>query len=105
MNTFERHHVNRVARIGCVICRQMLGEVSPAEIHHVAEGSGLRSWFAVAGLCHEHHRGGTGLHGMGTKRFCEAYSVPNGDEYGLLVWVNEYLAVMDLHGLEEAVTA
>lgn len=92
MNTAERHHVDRVAAAGCVICRRLGYGFTAPEIHHVAEGSGLRSWFAVAGLCAEHHRGKSGLHGMGTKRFCAAYRVPGETEYGLLAMVNEAIA-------------
>ncbi len=92
MKAAERRHVDKVAQAGCVICRQMgHGFVQP-EIHHVAEGSGQRSWFGVVGLCPEHHRGGTGLHGMGTKKFCAAYRVPGETEYGLLVMANEAMA-------------
>ena len=92
MNAAERRHVDRVAQAGCVICRKLGHGYTAPEIHHVAEGSGLRSWFAVAGLCQEHHRGGSGLHGMGTKRFVAAYRVPGETEYGLLVLQNEALA-------------
>ncbi len=92
MNKAERRHVDRVANAGCIICWQLDLEKTTPEIHHVAEGSGLRSWFGVAGLCPEHHRGKTGLHGMGTKRFCAAYRVPGECEYGLLVLQNELLA-------------
>lgn len=99
MNAVERHHVERVAQIGCVVCRRVFECFTPAEIHHVAEGSAPRSWFAIAPLCpihHDEHRAGTGFHGMGTDRFCAAFRVPGGTEYGLLVWVNEDLALMDL---------
>lgn len=92
MNTAERTHVDRVSACGCIICWQLDLGKTPAEIHHVAEGSGLRSWFAVAGLCKEHHRGKSGLHGMGTKRFCAAYRIPGETEYGLLVLQNEVIS-------------
>lgn len=84
--------MERVASLGCVVCRRMLGQYVPAQFHHVAEGSGLRSDFAGAGLCDEHHTGATGFHTLGTKRFCSLYRVPGESEYGLLVWVNEDLA-------------
>jgi hypothetical protein len=90
-----KRHMERVASIGCVVCRRLHGCYSPAEIHHVAEGSGVRSDFSVAGLCPEHHdehRTGSGFHGMGTERFCKLFRVPGESEYGLLVWVNEDLA-------------
>jgi hypothetical protein len=82
-------YMGLVASVGCVVCRRFFEAGTPAEIHHVAEGSGLRSDFAVCPLCVEHHRGKTGLHGMGVKAFCVAYRVPGETEYGLLVWVNE----------------
>lgn len=90
-----KRHMDRVASVGCVVCRRLHGCYSPAEIHHVAEGSGVRSDFSVAGLCPEHHdehRTGSGFHGMGTERFCKLFRVPGESEYGLLVWVNEDLA-------------
>lgn len=92
MNTAERHHVDRVAACGCIICWLLELGKTPAEIHHVAEGSGLRSWFAIAALCKEHHRGKSGLHGMGTKRFCAAYRIPGETEMGLLVLQNQVLS-------------
>lgn len=86
--------MGRVAGLGCVVCRRLGYGWVPAEVHHVAEGSGLRSAFAVAPLCPTHHdekRAGTGFHGMGTEKFCAKFRVPGETEYGLLVWVNEDL--------------
>lgn len=87
----ESRHMERVAALGCVICRRLYGSYSPAQLHHVAEGSGLRSNFAVVGLCEEHHTGSSGFHKMG-KQFLKLYRVPGESEYGLLVMVNEDLA-------------
>lgn len=92
MSAAESRHMEKVASIGCVICLKLGHGYCASEVHHVAEGSGLRSGFAAAGLCPEHHRGASGLHGMGVKRFCTAYRVPGETEYGLLVLVNEFLA-------------
>ena len=82
----------KVAATGCVICRGLGRGYVPCEVHHVAEGSGLRSDYATAGLCPDHHRGGAGLHGMGARAFCALYRVPGECEWGLMVLVNEYLA-------------
>lgn len=88
-----REYQRRVAELGCCVCRRALDRPGePAEVHHVAEGSGLRSDWAVAPLCQEHHRGATGLHGMGSKAFIRQYRPPGDSEYGLLVWVIEDLA-------------
>jgi len=91
MTRAEEQHMERVASIGCVVCRRLGHGYSPAEVHHVAEGSGLRSNFAVAPLCREHHQGGAGFHRMG-KQFLKLYRVPGETEWGLLAWVNEDLA-------------
>ncbi len=88
-----QRHKDRVAALGCVVCRRLGFQPNhQAEVHHVAEGSGLRSDYAVVGLCPEHHRGKSGLHGMGAKAFIRLYRPPGDSEYGLLVWVNEDLA-------------
>lgn len=87
-----QRHKDRVARLPCVVCRRLGFAAGPVELHHVAEGSGLRSDYAVAALCQEHHRGQSGLHGMGARLFVKLYRVPGESEYGLLVWVNEDLA-------------
>jgi hypothetical protein len=44
----------------------------------------------TACLCPEHHRGATGVHGMGVKAFCRLWNLPN--EYYLLALQNKYLA-------------
>lgn len=88
----EKKYMDRVARLGCVVCRRLDYGYVPTQVHHVAEGSGLRSPFAVAPLCEEHHTGSSGLHGRGVKAFCSAYRVPGETEYGLLIWVNEDMA-------------
>ena len=96
MNATERRHCQRVGALLCLLCRRFGGTRSKSELHHVAEGSGLRSNFAVAPLCHEHHQGKAGLHGMGSKAFLRLYRPPGDSEYGLLAWVNEDLALADL---------
>jgi len=87
----ERDHMERVASLGCCLCRRIGYGYAPAEVHHVAEGSGLRSNWSVVPLCSEHHRGKTGFHGMGSRAFCSAYRIPGETEYGMLVWVIEDL--------------
>ena len=68
----ERKHMNAVAELGCMVCRRMGYQGTPAELHHkrAGTGAGLRSSnFDVIPLCPEHHRGKTGIHGLGTKGF------------------------------------
>lgn len=92
-----RRHMARVRKAGCVLCNRFEPTGLPVEVHHVAEESGLRSEFSVAGLCGSpkdggHHRGSAGLHGMGSKAFLRQYRPPGESEYGLLVWANEDMA-------------
>jgi hypothetical protein len=95
MANAAKRWMQTVAELGCVVCRRLGHGTVPAQVHHVAEGSGLRSDYAVVPLCPEHHdphRTGSGFHGMGTERFCKLFRVPGESEYGLLVWTNEDLA-------------
>jgi len=68
----EKKHMNAVAELGCAVCRRMGYEGTPAELHHKRAGTGAgrrSSHMDVIPLCPEHHRGNTGLHGLGTKGF------------------------------------
>jgi hypothetical protein len=68
----EKKHMNAVAELGCAVCRRMGYEGTPAELHHKRSGIGAgrrSSHMDVIPLCPEHHRGKTGLHGLGTKGF------------------------------------
>lgn len=91
----EDKHKSAVAEIGCVICREFHNVVTPCEIHHIGEGSGQRSDFMIAGLCTEHHRGKSGLHGAGVKQFLRLYNLAS--EYHLLGLVNKYRAQDELY--------
>jgi hypothetical protein len=68
----ERKHMSRVAELGCAVCKRMGYEGTPAELHHPRGGVGMgqrSSHMDVLPLCVEHHRGKTGVHGLGTKGF------------------------------------
>lgn len=85
----EKRHMDIVARLGCVICREYLGEMTAPQVHHIAEGSGLRSSYMTAGLCPWHHKGGGGFHEH-EKEFLARYKLPT--EYHLLLLVNKFRA-------------
>ena len=80
MKRDEREHLSRLSGLGCLVCRRLHGphDPGPVEIHHrrAGTGAGRRSshWDALP-LCVEHHRGKTGVHGMGTKAFVRHYGV------------------------------
>lgn len=59
MTKAEKKHLDRVAALGCIVCREA-GVFSPAEIHHVRAGLGMaqRNHARVIPLCHTHHRTG-----------------------------------------------
>jgi hypothetical protein len=86
-----RDHSERVHSLGCCVCRRIGYGYVPAQAHHVAEGSGLRSEWAIVPLCEEHHTGASGFHKRG-KQFLSQFRVPGESEYGLLVWTIEDLA-------------
>jgi len=77
----EKEHFGRLADLGCILCIYLgYGEGSPAEIHHIRR-AGKRSDAPVIPLCPEHHRGNTGIHGLGRKGFEKHYQIT---EYDLL---------------------
>jgi hypothetical protein len=94
----ESRYMGFVKSMQCLICKRFpdLATGLPTEVHHVGEGSSRQNNWIVAPLCGSnsdggHHRGGAGLHGLGTKRFVSIYKVPHGTEYGLLAWLAEDL--------------
>ena len=78
----EKKHMMRVAELGCMVCKRMGYEGTPAEIHHKRAGTGAgrrSSHYDAIPLCPEHHRGKTGLHGLGTKGFPKHYGYDEDD--------------------------
>jgi hypothetical protein len=78
MKLAEKAYLNKVFERGCAICLRLGYGISPCEIHHQRTGTGAAkraSHYHVVGLCPEHHRGNTGIHGMGRKAFERHYEV------------------------------
>lgn len=78
MSAAGKRHMARVASIGCVLCLRLGYGVTPAEVHHIRTGTGAgrRADDAESiSLCLEHHRGNTGIHGMGRKAFERCYNI------------------------------
>lgn len=78
MTKAERAYADKVARLGCVLCLRLGFEGTPAELHHprTGVGAGRRAPDSeVIPLCPEHHRGRTGVHGMGRRGFEAHYGV------------------------------
>lgn len=92
MSAAAKRHMNRVAGLGCVLCRRLGYGASPAQLHHIREGQGMSMRAAdtlVIPLCPEHHQGGSGIHGLGVKRFERVYRIT---ELDLLAETLELLA-------------
>jgi hypothetical protein len=70
----EKQHYAKVANLGCSLCRYLGYGESPPELHHIRR-AGKRTNAPVIPLCPEHHRGNTGIHGMGRKAFEKEYKV------------------------------
>ncbi len=87
-------HLSRVAELGCILCRHLGHHGTPAEVHHPKEGvfagcsQRASDWLTVP-LCSEHHRGASGLHGLGTRGFYTRYKLNEAD---LLAMTLEALA-------------
>ena len=74
MNKAQKNHYDKVARLGCSLCRHLGYGESPCEIHHIRR-AGKRDNAPVIGLCPAHHRGDVGVHGMGRKAFEREYGI------------------------------
>ena len=79
-----RRYMSLVACLGCMACRRIHGphDPGPVELHHPRAGAGMArrsSDWDVIPLCVEHHRGRTGVHGLGTKGFPKHHGFDEAD--------------------------
>ena len=85
----EKNALNKIAELGCILCSTKLGfEGTPSELHHIRRHGGKRSASPVIPLCPEHHRGNSGVHGLGHKSFANKWGIT---EEELLERVNQKL--------------
>ena len=54
----EQRHMDRVAELGCVVCRLEMSVSSWAAIHHCDGKTKPGAHFKTLGLCGLHHQGG-----------------------------------------------
>ena len=71
----EKEHYAKIAKLGCSLCRYLDYGFTECEIHHIRRFGGKRANAPVIGLCPEHHRGNTGVHGLGAKGFEKHYQI------------------------------
>jgi hypothetical protein len=81
-------HYGAIAKLGCILCRHLGYKDTPCEIHHIRKYGMRRDDAPVIGLCPEHHRGNTGVHGLGKKSFARTYNLSEED---LLEMTNQLL--------------
>ena len=82
MTRAERIHKDRLASLGCMACRRIHGphNPGPVELHHLRTGGwGKGDYLTPIPLCTEHHRGQTGVHGLGTRGFAKHYGFDQAD--------------------------
>ena len=81
MTKAEKLHKSKLSQLGCMACKRLHGEHDPApvELHHLRTGGwGKGDYMTLIPLCWSHHRGGDGIHHMGTKAFDEYYGTLHG---------------------------
>jgi len=54
----EKRHIDRVAKIGCLVCLREMGIFSPASPHHCDGRTKRGAHFKIIPLCGVHHQGG-----------------------------------------------
>lgn len=78
----ETAHKEKLADLGCMVCRRLFPGLppGPVELHHLREGGwGKGGYLTLMPLCPEHHRGDTGVHGLGTRGFVKHYGFTQAD--------------------------
>jgi len=90
----DKRYFERVASLGCIVCNNNFSFDTPAEIHHIGNGTmGKRaSNSEVIPLCHIHHR--TGNSGVAVHSGRKAFEDNYGTEQELLEQVKELLNVV-----------
>lgn len=76
MTKAELIHKGKLAQLGCLACLRIHGahDPGPVELHHLRTGGwGKGDYKTLIPLCPEHHRGQSGVHGLGTKGFDKAH--------------------------------
>lgn len=79
-------HIKRVRALPCVVCLHMgTAQSTPTAAHHVESvRDGLSDYAAVA-LCHDHHQGPNGVHGLSRRGFEARYKLTDIDLIALTV--------------------
>ena len=97
MNKATKKRFEAISNLGCIVCRQHHGVITPALVHHL---TGLENGRAMGrkapddhtiGLCLHHHTGFLGVHTMGKR----AWEAEFGSQADYLEMTNQLLG--ELH--------
>lgn len=91
MKKSESKYLNKVASLGCIVCCNLGFEGTPAEIHHISNGtlSKRASNYETIPLCPFHHR--TGNNGEAVHAGIKSFESNFGTEQELLNQIMELL--------------
>ena len=76
MSKTDHSTLSKIAELGCCVCRQIGYPGTPAELHIFSTKQSMNSTKrvqVVLPICCEHHRGETGVHGLGKRKFEKVY--------------------------------
>ena len=93
----QKRLFSSLSDLGCILCWHKGYEGSPAEIHHIRR-AGKRDTAPVIPLCPEHHRGNSGIHGLGRKGFEREHGI---SEDTLLQMCNDIFALRGKKDLQQ----
>lgn len=92
MSNAGKRHMHRVRELACVLCEHLgMRQEHITEAHHIREGQGAAQKaddMLTCALCEEHHRGASGVHGLGKRGFFAKYKI---EELDLLAMTLERL--------------
>lgn len=69
-------HLERIHSLPCCVCVHLgMPIVYPTFAHHIESVRDRDSDFAAVPLCHEHHQGANGIHGLSRSGFERRYKL------------------------------
>ena len=80
-----KDYENRVRDVGCIVCLNLGWGIVPASLHHIESVRDALSAYAIVPLCHEHHQGKTGVHGLSRRGFEARYKLSQIDLLALTI--------------------
>ena len=76
MSKTDPSTLSKIVELGCCVCRKIGYPGTPAELHIFSIKQSINSTKrvkVVLPVCPPHHRGETGIHGLGKRQFEQSY--------------------------------